>query len=103
MKMKTVTVSKVIPAEGAQMCAFAFAVHAMMGKTYFNLERFVAAQVPVYESALRELRAGCKQGHWMWFIFPQLRGLGRSSMAELCGLDKACVELEGEEAVDDYI
>ncbi len=69
------------------MCAFFFTVYnAMMGKTYFNLDRFVAAQAPVYASALRELKAGRKQGHWMWFIFPQMRGLGHSSMAELFGL-----------------
>ena len=40
----------------------------------FDLERFVAAQEGVYEGALRELRAGRKSGHWIWFIFPQLVG-----------------------------
>lgn len=58
----------------------------MAGNTYFNPDRFVAAQAPVYPSALDELRAGCKQGHWMWFIFPQVQGLGRSPMAELFSL-----------------
>jgi uncharacterized protein (DUF1810 family) len=45
----------------------------------FNLERFVEAQAPVYEQARRELKAGRKQSHWMWFIFPQIAGLGQSS------------------------
>jgi uncharacterized protein (DUF1810 family) len=47
-----------------------------------NLSRFVEAQEPVYASALAELKAGEKRGHWMWFIFPQLAGLGRSPMAQ---------------------
>ena len=47
----------------------------------FELDRFVTAQKPVYERVLRELRAGQKQSHWMWFIFPQIHGLGRSSTA----------------------
>lgn len=49
----------------------------------FRLERFVAAQNAddTYERALAELRAGRKQGHWMWFIFPQIAGLGGSPMA----------------------
>ena len=46
-----------------------------------NLERFVEAQNRVYDRVCAELRAGQKTGHWMWFIFPQLRGLGRSHMA----------------------
>lgn len=52
----------------------------------FDLERFVAAQVPIYERVRAELAAGVKASHWMWFIFPQLRGLGRSAMAEHFGL-----------------
>jgi uncharacterized protein (DUF1810 family) len=52
----------------------------------FHLERFVAAQASVFTSALAELRAGRKQSHWMWFVFPQLRGLGRSSTAEFYGI-----------------
>jgi uncharacterized protein (DUF1810 family) len=47
----------------------------------FNLERFVTAQAPVFANVLAELEAGRKQSHWMWFVFPQLRGLGHSSMA----------------------
>ena len=51
-----------------------------------RLQRFLDAQAPVYEEVLAELRAGCKQSHWMWFIFPQLRGLGHSSMAQHYGI-----------------
>ncbi|GIZ50498.1 DUF1810 domain-containing protein [Noviherbaspirillum aridicola] len=47
----------------------------------FSLRRFVKAQAPVYDEVLAELRAGRKRGHWMWFIFPQLAGLGRSDTA----------------------
>ena len=46
-----------------------------------DLARFVAAQDDVYETALAELRAGAKQSHWMWFVFPQIAGLGRSAMS----------------------
>ncbi len=53
------------------------------GNDPFNLDRFVQAQTPVYARVLTELRAGSKRSHWMWFIFPQLRGLGSSTMAEL--------------------
>lgn len=48
----------------------------------FNLQRFANAQAPVYPAVLAELRAGAKRSHWMWFIFPQLAGLGRSSSAQ---------------------
>jgi uncharacterized protein (DUF1810 family) len=51
-----------------------------------SLQRFLDAQAPVYEDVLAELRAGRKQSHWMWFIFPQLRGLGHSSLAQHYGL-----------------
>jgi uncharacterized protein (DUF1810 family) len=47
----------------------------------FDLDRFVAAQDPVYATVLSELRAGRKRTHWMWFIFPQVAGLGSSAMA----------------------
>lgn len=47
-----------------------------------DLQRFVDAQQSHYQDALAELRAGYKQSHWMWFIFPQIAGLGRSAMAE---------------------
>ena len=59
----------------------------------FDLERFVRAQNGgVYEQALRELRAGDKRSHWMWFVFPQVAGLGRSPMAQryaISGLPEA--------------
>jgi uncharacterized protein (DUF1810 family) len=48
----------------------------------FDLERFVAAQDPVYGAVLDELRSGRKRSHWMWFIFPQIAGLGSSAMAQ---------------------
>jgi uncharacterized protein (DUF1810 family) len=48
----------------------------------FDLDRFVAAQDPVWAAVLDELRAGSKRTHWMWFVFPQLAGLGRSAMAQ---------------------
>jgi uncharacterized protein (DUF1810 family) len=52
----------------------------------FHLERFVIAQAPVFPAVLDELRAGRKRTHWIWFVFPQLRGLGRSSMATVYGI-----------------
>lgn len=52
----------------------------------FDLQRFVDAQERVYEGVLAELRRGLKTGHWIWFIFPQLRGLGHSSMAHEFGI-----------------
>lgn len=48
--------------------------------------RFRTAQEPVFEAALAELRAGRKRSHWMWFIFPQMKGLGRSSTAQHYGI-----------------
>ena len=48
----------------------------------FDLQRFVDAQAPVYSRVIAELRQGQKQSHWMWFIFPQLAGLGHSPMAQ---------------------
>jgi uncharacterized protein (DUF1810 family) len=52
----------------------------------FDLERFVEAQSGDYEQALRELRGGRKRGHWMWYILPQMRGLGISSMSARYGI-----------------
>jgi uncharacterized protein (DUF1810 family) len=49
--------------------------------TTYDLDRFVTAQTGVYEQALAELRAGRKCGHWMWFVFPQIAGLGSSAMS----------------------
>jgi uncharacterized protein (DUF1810 family) len=52
----------------------------------YHLGRFVDAQSGEYEQVLAELRAGRKQSHWIWFIFPQFKGLGRSPMAEHYGI-----------------
>ena len=52
----------------------------------FDLDRFVAAQRQSYEAACAELRAGRKRSHWIWFIFPQMRGLGVSATAQLYGI-----------------
>ena len=63
----------------------------------YNLDRFVMAQVRVFEGVLSELRAGRKMSHWMWFIFPQIRGLGRSPMAieyAISSLDEARAYLQ---------
>ncbi len=57
-----------------------------------SLERFVKAQEDVYPRALAELKAGRKQSHWMWFVFPQIAGLGHSAMAQMyaiASLDEA--------------
>lgn len=57
-----------------------------------DLERFVVAQAEAHDSALAELRAGRKRTHWMWYVLPQLRGLGTSPMAGrygIAGLDEA--------------
>jgi len=48
----------------------------------YNLHRFLDAQERVYDTVLAELRAGRKSSHWMWFIFPQITGLGHSEMAQ---------------------
>ncbi|PZE70314.1 MULTISPECIES: DUF1810 domain-containing protein [unclassified Curtobacterium] len=58
----------------------------------FDLDRFVRAQQGVYDLALDELRRGRKSSHWMWFVFPQLAGLGRSATAvryAITGVDEA--------------
>jgi uncharacterized protein (DUF1810 family) len=57
-----------------------------------DLDRFIAAQEGAYEGALAELRAGRKTGHWIWFVFPQVAGLGRSEMSRyyaIASLDEA--------------
>jgi uncharacterized protein (DUF1810 family) len=58
----------------------------MNGRDPEGLGRFVEAQAPVYPQVIAELRAGRKRSHWMWFVFPQLRGLGRSWRSEYYGL-----------------
>ncbi|BBZ39661.1 DUF1810 domain-containing protein [Mycobacterium conspicuum] len=52
----------------------------------YELQRFVDAQAPVYRGVVEELRAGRKRSHWMWFVFPQLLGLGGSPMAVRYGI-----------------
>ena len=63
----------------------------------YELKRFVDAQEGVYEQACAELRAGRKRSHWMWFVFPQIRGLGSSPMAvrfAISGMEEARAYLE---------
>src|ERR1700755_1233797 len=48
----------------------------------FELRRFLDAQLPIYSQVIEELSAGRKRSHWMWFIFPQIAGLGSSAMAQ---------------------
>ncbi|MEH3142318.1 MAG: DUF1810 domain-containing protein [Mycobacterium kyogaense] len=63
----------------------------------FDLERFTDAQAGVYETVLAELRAGRKRTHWIWFVFPQMRGLGHSATAYRFGvtsLEEATAYLE---------
>ncbi len=62
----------------------------------FALQRFVEAQDRTFERACEELRAGRKRSHWIWYIFPQMQGLGSSSMAQhygICSLDEAMAYL----------
>ena len=58
----------------------------LMHQDPYNLNRFVTAQDGTYPQALSEIRRGAKRTHWMWFIFPQLKGLGRSRMADEFGI-----------------
>jgi uncharacterized protein (DUF1810 family) len=53
----------------------------------YNLERFVEAQQSQYETALAEIRRGRKQSHWMWYIFPQIQGLGFSEMSRYYAIE----------------
>ncbi len=65
----------------------------------YDLSRFVDAQEPVYQHVLTELRGGRKRSHWMWFVFPQIEGLGRSAMARryaIGSLDEAKAYLAHE-------
>lgn len=67
-----------------------------MADVYY-LHRFLAAQAPTYDTVLAELRAGRKSSHWIWFIFLQIAGLGRSSMAQqfaITSLDEAKAYLQ---------
>jgi uncharacterized protein (DUF1810 family) len=58
-----------------------------------NLERFVQAQAGVFEQVCSELRQGRKRSHWMWFVFPQIKGLGNSATAQLYAIS-SCEEAE---------
>lgn len=63
----------------------------------YNLHRFLHAQAPTYHTVLAELRSGRKSSHWIWFIFPQIAGLGHSAMAQqfaIGSLDEAKVYLQ---------
>ncbi len=63
----------------------------------FHLVRFVEAQASVIDQVMDELRSGRKRSHWMWFVFPQMKGLGASAMSEhygLSGLDEARAYLD---------
>lgn len=65
----------------------------------FNLNRFHEAQTYSYQVAFAEIKEGCKLSHWMWYIFPQIRGLGQSSTSEYYGitcLDEAKAFLEDD-------
>ena len=64
----------------------------------FNLSRFLDAQKGTFQRALSEVQNGCKQSHWMWFVFPQLKGLGRSHTARFYGIDS----IEEAEAYLEY-
>jgi uncharacterized protein (DUF1810 family) len=71
--------------------------HSGMSNDPYNLNRFLAAQQSTYAAVLTELRQGKKTSHWMWFIFPQLAGLGRSPTAQhyaIASLDEARAYLE---------
>lgn len=59
---------------------------ARMNSDQYDLDRFVRAQEGTYAQALAEVRRGSKRGHWMWFIFPQLKGLGHSPTAQHFGM-----------------
>ena len=58
-----------------------------MNKDVYNLQRFINAQNEVYKDVICELKNGNKESHWMWFIFPQLKGLGKSETAEYYGIE----------------
>ena len=67
------------------------------GADLYDLQRFVTAQADIYDRALDELRGGAKRSHWMWFVFPQIAGLGLSPTSQryaIHGLDEAVAYLE---------
>jgi uncharacterized protein (DUF1810 family) len=70
-----------------EVCSHNVHVAAPVAGVVLMFEAFVRAQDPIYGQVLAELSAGEKRSHWMWFIFPQLKGLGRSATALRYGLD----------------
>ena len=60
----------------------------------YNIDRFVVAQKMSYKTALDEIKGGFKQTHWIWYIFPQLKGLGKSQMSEYYGIENADEAME---------
>jgi uncharacterized protein (DUF1810 family) len=58
-----------------------------MNSNHSSLYRFLAAQNGIYNQVILELHSGHKVGHWMWFVFPQLKGLGKSEISQFYGLD----------------
>ena len=65
----------------------------------YDLNRFITAQEHNYAGALEEIKAGFKRSHWMWYIFPQIKGLGHSAMAkryEIVNLDEAKAYIEND-------
>ena len=72
----------------------------------YDLNRFIAAQERDYETALKEIKEGFKQSHWMWYIFPQISGLGHSPMAkkyEIVDLGEAKAYMENPYLRDNLI
>lgn len=67
----------------------------------YNMDRFIDSHEVYYEMALTEIKNGYKYGHWMWFIFPQLKGLGESDLADYYGI--SCLEEAKEYYNNDYL
>jgi uncharacterized protein (DUF1810 family) len=65
-------------------------------KSNNNIERFVEAQKSTYDNALKEVKQGCKRSHWMWYIFPQVSGLGQTSKAKY-------YSIKSKEEAEEYI
>ena len=61
------------------------------GQDSKNLDRFIDAQNIVYSEVIKELKSGCKKSHWMWFVFPQIKGLGSSATARKFAIESVAV------------